>query len=520
MSGSAARPRAGATSHASRGRRFVFGAVYLGLMALACAAVLELVSRRLYTPTELAVYSTSELAFDPLVGWRGARGFAARVPHGRHPVPIDVAINADGFRDEDWDAKLARATRTRARKVLVLGDSLIYGWANPLDGRAGEQLAARAAQRGRALEVFNAGIPGWGPAHQLRVLPELLARLRPDEVVVVFCTNDYGDSALPYDFRYPFRVYQPFYDRDGRLLFNARVPRRPSLLMRARPLGTLRLWYAFDQLEALARDLTYARHGLPNARTPGVQLHLLADLFTSEELRARFAYVEPTVLSLYTRLHETARAAGARFAFVPSVERVPPHWATVDSLLHDKLAARGVPYLSPPVAFSNYGPWTATWRDGHPNFLWAWLLAERLATAIDGEQADADWLRLPQLPQLLADLDLTDTPAVARQLSESWGDVTAGGRVLDGRAGLILRAPAPGPTLLRLTGHAASPTVVNVGPPDLPSACRLEFGPQLTTRECAMPAPARAGIVFVLLQPEAHAGPQVTLARAELIPAF
>lgn len=487
-------------------------------MVLCCAAVLEVASRRLYTPTDLAVYSTRELSFDPLTGWRGARGFAARVPHGQHPLPIDVAINADGFRDEDWDAKLARAERNRARKLLLLGDSLVYGWANPRDGRVSEQLAALQAARGRPLEVFNAGIPGWGPAHQLRVLPELLARLRPDDVAVVFCTNDYGDTALPYDFRYPFRVYQPFYDRDGRLLFNARVPRRPSLLMRGRLFGGLRLWYAFDQLEALVRDAAYARHGLPNARTAGFQAHLLADLFLSEELRARLPHVEPTVLSLYARQHEATRAAGARYAFVPSIDRVPPRWVHVDELLRDRLVARDVPYLSPPAAFSNYAAWIGVWRDGHPNFIWGLLLAERLATWLDGAPPDTDWSRLPQLAGLAADLDLTDTQAIARQATESWGEVSDATRAFQGRAGLILHATAPGPVRLRLSGRAASPSAIVVGSPELPAACRLEFGPEGTTRTCALPAPSRAGIVFVLLEHDSAAGPPVGLSRAELLP--
>lgn len=503
----------------TRARRALFSVVYVLLMAAACALVLELVSRRLYTPTELAVYSTRELAYDATTGWRGARGFAASVPHGRYPLPIDVSINADGFRDEDWDAKLARATRAGARKLLVLGDSLVYGWANPTDGRLSEMLAAHEARRGQPTEVFNAGIPGWGPAHQRRVLPELLARVRPHDVVVIFCTNDYGDTALPYDFRYPFRVYQPFYDTAGELLFNARVPRRPSLALRDGPLGRLRLWYAFDQLEALARDVAYARHGLPNARTPDLDTRLFGDFFTDEDLRRRFPYVEQTVLSLYARMQAEARAAGARFAVLPSVDRVPPRWEPVDALLAAKLGARGVPYLSPPADLSNYSPWTGAWRDGHPNFIWAQVLAERIAAAWDAAPPDSDWSSLPQYNALRSSLELADTAAIARQVGESWGDFADGGRPIEGRAGLILRAPAPGPTRLRLSGRAAGPATLVVSTPERPDACRLTFTAVEATHECALPAPARAGIVFVTLRHDPFEPPaRARLARVELRP--
>jgi hypothetical protein len=339
-------------------------------------------------------------------------------------------------------------------------------------------------------------------------------------VVVVFCTNDYGDTALPYDFRYPFRVYQPFYDAQGELLFNARVPRRPSLAMRGKPLGSLCLWYAFDQLEALARDVTYARHGLPNARTPGVEPRLFADFFFDSGLKRRFPYVEQTVLSLYARMHAAARAAGARFAVLPSIDRVPPKWETVDSRMRDKLQARGVTYLDPPASLTNYSPWTSTWRDGHPNFIWALLLAERLARSFDGTPPDADWSRLPQRAGLRSSLDLADTAAVARQVTESWGDADDGGRPVEGRAGLVLRAPAAGATRLRLVGRAAQPTTLLVTTPERPDApCRLTFTADESLQTCPLPPPARPGLLFVLLTPEPFESPvRARLARAEVVP--
>lgn len=500
-------------------RRLSFTLAYLAVLGLAFAAALEAVSRLLFQPTALAVYITNELAFDPVAGWRGRRGFAAAIPHGRHPVPIAVAINEDGFRDESWNVKLARAARTRARKVLVLGDSLIYGWANPVDGRLTEELAALAARRGRALEAFNAGIPGYGPAPQLRLLPELLERVHPDDVVLVFCVNDYGDAALPYDYRYPFRVYQPFYGTDGRLLFNARVPRRPSLAMRDGPLGGLRLWYALDAVDALARDLRYARHGIPNARTPGVQLHLFGDFFFDDALRRRFPYVEQTVLRLYQRMAETARASGARFVFLPSVERVPPRWDTFDSLMKAKLEARGVTYLSPPVELSTYGRWGGTWRDGHPNFVWAWPLAARLFAALEARPYDPGWSQLPQLAALPTRLDLRDEQAVSRYVGLAWGEAAEGGRRLDGPAALMLRRPGPAaqPWALRLDGHAARETRLIVATPERPDACALTFDARDATRTCTLPAPA-GEIVFVLLDPQGAAPSSLVLSSAEAAP--
>lgn len=504
----------------SRARRVLFTLVYIAMLALAFVAALEGVSRLLFEPTALGVYSTHELAFDPEVGWRGRRGFAAAVSHGRHPARIAVSINADGFRDEAWDAKLERAARAGARKVLVLGDSLVYGWANPTDGRLTEVLAALGRARGRPIEAFNAGIPGYGPAHQLRLLPELLARLRPDDVVLVFCVNDYGDVALPYDHRYPFRVYQPFYDRTGRLLFNARVPRRPSLAMRDGPLGALRLWYALDVLRAAADDLRYARHGIPHARTAGVELRLFDDFFLDETLRARFPYVEETALQLYARMHATARATGARFWFVPSVERVPPRWVKIDDMLKSKLEARGVTYVSPPEQVSTLGRWSGAWRDGHPNFVWAWTLAARVFARLEAQPFDPRWEGLPQLAAMPTRLDLRDTAALTRYVALGWGESDASGRHLSGPAALMLRRPVPAaqPVTLRVTGHAAHATAVAVSTPEQRAVCRLAFDTRDAARTCTLPAPSQP-ILFVLLEPEESDPPAgVTLTSVEAVP--
>lgn len=500
-------------------RRLIFTLGYLLVLAAAFVVVLEAASRLMFAPMPLSVYITHELAFDPVAGWRGRRGFAAAIPHGRHPVPVNVSINADGFRDEPWDGKLERAARRRARKVLVLGDSLVYGWANPVDGRLTEQLSALGAQRGRPIEAFNAGIPGYGPPQQLRLLGELLERIHPDDVVVVFCVNDYGDTALPYDHRYPFRVYKPFYDGDARLVYNDPVPRRPSLAMRDGPLGGLRLWYALDVLDALAADLRYARRGLPNTRTAGVDLRLFDDFFFDGALRRRFPYVERTVLRLYERMVQNARAAGTRFWFVPSVERLPPRWATFDDVMRAKLEAHGVPYVSPPAELSVFGRWAGAWRDGHPNFVWARPLAARLFAALEERPYDPRWSELPQLAALPTRLDLRDTPAVARCLGLGWGDVEEAGRRLEGPAALMLRRPAPAPRAitLRLTGRAARAASVTVATPVAPGVCRLTFGPRAETQVCRLP-PAEDVIVFVALEPAEPSGATgLVLASAEAV---
>ena len=488
----------------SRRRRALFTTLYLGLLAGVCLIGLELISRRLFQPQSFGVYPTGEIAFDAQVGWRGRRNLSAAVRHGQYPIPIQLDINPDGFRDGSWDEKLRRATEQHRKKILLLGDSLLYGWANPVDGRLSEQLQARYELTGPPAEVFNTGIPGYGPNHQLRLLPELLARLRPHEVVLVFCVNDYGDAALPYDYRYPVRVYQPFYDPHGMLLFNATVPRRPSLVMRDTWLGRLRLWYAIDQFRYAVEDRRYARYGIPNARIAPV--HLFGDFFTTPELQARFPYVEETVLALYGRMNEICRAAGARFSVIPSVSIVPPRWERLDDLLGAKLRKRGVSYVPCQSDDLAYARWLPTLQDGHPNMFWGWILANALHADLEGQPYRLDFAQMPQTRDIPSQLDLGDVATSARYLNMEWGPVDTGGRRLAGMASFVLRNTAPARIRLEITGSSARPMGFVLHQSSLRELCRIALGPTTATQTCLLDAATAQPLLFVHLLPDHKLG--------------
>jgi hypothetical protein len=489
----------------TRGRRALFTVIYLVVLGLFLLLGVEVISRFVFPPQMVSVYITNEIAYDPVVGWRGSRDFSAAVSHGKHPVPIQVDINADGFRDESWDAKLARAQARGAKKILILGDSLLYGWSNPVDGRLSEQLLARYQTDQGNVEVFNAGIPAYGPHNELRLLPELLARLHPHEVVLLFCGNDYGNAALPY-YLNPSRIYQPFYDTEARLLFNASVPRRPSLAMRDTFLGGLHLWYAADELRYAIEDYNYARRGIPNARTAPV--HEFEYLLGSPALRARFPYVMATVLSEYALMTELSRTAGARFTFFSSIENAGPSYERVDDLLGAKLEERGIPFLRVPHDGFTYGiRWGGTLLDGHPNFLWAWILANGLYAHLEGKPYRLDFSQMPHTRDIPTDIDLGHEAASVRFLSMDWQPAAGGERRMTGPASIFLRRPAPGASQLEIIGWAPQPTrIIALGVEDR-ELCRFELTLPVAAYNCPIAADAAGPIVFVHLLPESPLDP-------------
>ena len=79
--------------------------------------------------------------------------------HGSYPVAIPVSINSDGFRDEDWGEKLQRVSGSHAKKILLIGDSMLYGWGSTSSERLTESLAHRYRLDNVNSEIFHAGTP-------------------------------------------------------------------------------------------------------------------------------------------------------------------------------------------------------------------------------------------------------------------------------------------------------------------------------------------------------------------------
>src|SRR5262245_56987543 len=97
----------------SVGRRLTFALIYFACLALVFLVGAEFISRVLFPPQDLEISkSNDQLEYDPLLGWRARRGFKGKVEHYPYPLRVDVRINADGFRDGDWDEKIARANNT------------------------------------------------------------------------------------------------------------------------------------------------------------------------------------------------------------------------------------------------------------------------------------------------------------------------------------------------------------------------------------------------------------------------
>ncbi len=106
-------------------------------------------------------------------------------------------VNAEGFRDR----VRSRARPAQAFRMLVLGDSIAFGYGVELRDAFPAQLQAHVQSLvpGRAVEALNFGVSGYNPYTEAALLEDVGADWQPNLVVAQFAINDLGDPTLGFD---------------------------------------------------------------------------------------------------------------------------------------------------------------------------------------------------------------------------------------------------------------------------------------------------------------------------------
>lgn len=106
-----------------------------------------------------------------------------------------VRTNRLGFRDRERSA----ARPSGVRRVIAAGDSIAFGLGVNDEEAFPQQLERRLAEGGAAVEVWNAGVPGYAMADHLGLLRKRLLALAPDVIVLQISRNDAAAPMQPPD---------------------------------------------------------------------------------------------------------------------------------------------------------------------------------------------------------------------------------------------------------------------------------------------------------------------------------
>ena len=443
-----------------RRKKVLFRVILAGIILGTSLGLAELTARLIPRPHKDIVRSSSEFQYDPILGLKGIPGYSGRVGFTR----AHVSINAHGFRDDDWDAKLERAHHHHAEKVLCIGDSTLYGHRIEKADRLTEQLAALCERSGQVVEIFNAAMPSFGTGQEYRCLETLFPIIQPDVVILRYCRNDFGDSALPYDYRYPARVYKPFYDLEGNLILHDRVPRRFSLWAESTCLRSLELNYAIDNIMYFFQDMRFSPHVYINRRADGSLIHpltrrergrinsLLGALSTNSSLFEVYQANKQRNYSLWKKMSMLCDAGGAKFMMLIDVPFQTPSPTQQEQDLIAFLQREQFDVVNISASQNPYREWAYVRGDGHPNFLDNYIAAHELSRRWVDQDLIVDLVQAPwhgNVPLKLSMGHYTSLPFIFG----SWGRLEGNSRLMGSPCYCLIRSPSDDPASLTFEGR-------------------------------------------------------------------
>ncbi|HMB93078.1 MAG TPA: GDSL-type esterase/lipase family protein, partial [Rhodothermales bacterium] len=121
---------------------------------------------------------------DSLLGHRNQPGAVVRKQGPEFSATY--AIGAQGQRVASTSRQATAATPPDPFRIVLIGDSFTFGIGADYEATWAHVLEQTLQERGWAVEVFNAGVPGYDTRTEALYVDELLPQLQPDLVVLTF----------------------------------------------------------------------------------------------------------------------------------------------------------------------------------------------------------------------------------------------------------------------------------------------------------------------------------------------
>jgi hypothetical protein len=130
-----------------------------------------------------------DLIPDPILGYKHAPGLQ-RIYQG-----VSVSINELGLRDRNLENK-----KNGELRILLLGDSVTFGWGVPLETTFGRKLEILlTAKLGHPVRTVNSGVGGYNTVQEHAFIRTSINFIEPDIVILLYVRNDIDSNNQPFD---------------------------------------------------------------------------------------------------------------------------------------------------------------------------------------------------------------------------------------------------------------------------------------------------------------------------------
>lgn len=159
----------------------------LGLIAIAAELAVRLVlDDGMHFDIEMWKYARDgkRISDSEQIGHEHIPGASFRV------MGVDVSINSHGMRDEE----VLLAKSPAVYRILMLGDSLTFGWGVELEDTVSQRLESMFQNRGVNAEILNTGVGNTNTSMQVAYFLNKGWKFNPNLVVLNYFINDAEDT--------------------------------------------------------------------------------------------------------------------------------------------------------------------------------------------------------------------------------------------------------------------------------------------------------------------------------------
>jgi lysophospholipase L1-like esterase len=99
---------------------------------------------------------------------------------------VDVETSAQGLRDREYSLE----PRPGVPRILMIGDSLTFGWGVPFEATFSKRIEKLFADDGQKVEVINTGVGNWNTVQEVTYFLTKAKDFKPNIVVLNYFVND------------------------------------------------------------------------------------------------------------------------------------------------------------------------------------------------------------------------------------------------------------------------------------------------------------------------------------------
>ncbi|MCB9652755.1 MAG: SGNH/GDSL hydrolase family protein [Deltaproteobacteria bacterium] len=262
--------------------------------------------------------------YSPRLGWAHEPLQRGRFNH--RDFSVNVSINSHGFRDDEYSVE-----RTEKRRMLVIGDSFVWGFGVEARDRFSEVIEAGHPE----WEILNAGVSGYATDQEYLALKGTGLAFKPDVVLLLVYENDFVENIRTEVYWYN----KPRFILNGEALELRNVPVPGATFAQAFDRFLLGRTYLgrkyYNQLAGLKSLFAKRAAPAPKRASPPANGPVTAEARMISMMRA-----------LLTAMRSECTAAGAKFVVVNA-----PLDAEKLSWLEGITEDAGIPHLSLNAAF-------------------------------------------------------------------------------------------------------------------------------------------------------------------------